>query len=176
MNSIIKRVSLVGVGPGDEDLLTLKAINCIESGDVIIYDNLINPTILNNIKDNAKLIYAGKIAGSHYLSQGEINEYMKEYALQGKYVVRLKGGDPYIFGRGGEEAEYLLKNHLDFEIVHGVSSFYSALGYAGIPITHRDCNSEFHVFTGHNKNGETSLDFKKIAELSKRLRDRKSVV
>jgi uroporphyrinogen-III C-methyltransferase len=166
MNSIIKRVSLVGVGPGDEDLLTLKAINCIESGDVIIYDNLINPTILNNIKDNAKLIYAGKIAGSHYLSQGGINEYMKEYALQGKYVVRLKGGDPYIFGRGGEEAEYLLKNHLDFEIVHGVSSFYSALGYAGIPITHRDCNSEFHVFTGHSKNGEPSLDFKKIAGLS----------
>lgn len=166
MNSVKNKVSLVGVGPGDENLLTLGALEAIKSGDVIIYDNLINLTILNNIKIDAELVYAGKTAGNHHLPQEKINECMKEYAEAGKYVVRLKGGDPYIFGRGGEEAQYLLENHIEFEIIHGVSSIYAAPGYAGIPITHRDCNSEFHVFTGHTKNGEANLDFKKIAGLS----------
>ena len=130
-NKEIKSVSLVGVGPGDEKLLTLRACECIETADVIVYDNLINPTILNRVKINAKLIYAGKISGNHYLTQDKINETIAEHALMGEYVVRLKGGDPYIFGRGGEEAEYLLERNIDFEIVHGVSSFYAGLGYAG---------------------------------------------
>ena len=162
----IKSVSLVGVGPGDEKLLTLRACECIESADVIVYDNLINPTILNRVKMNAKLIYAGKISGNHYLTQDKINETIAEHALVGEYVVRLKGGDPYIFGRGGEEAEYLLERGIDFEIVHGVSSFYAGLGYAGIPVTFRGEAAEFHVFTGHKKQGEElDLNFKNIARL-----------
>ena len=162
----IKKVSLVGVGPGDENLLTIKACKCIEDADVIIYDNLINPTILNRANMGAKLIYAGKISGNHYLTQDKINETIVSYALAGEYVVRLKGGDPYIFGRGGEEAEYLLQRGIDFEIVHGVSSFYAGLGYAGIPVTFRGESASFHVFTGHRKQGEPlNLDFAGIAKL-----------
>lgn len=162
----INSVSLVGVGPGDEKLLTLRACECIENADVIVYDNLVNPTILNRAKMSAKLIYAGKISGNHYLTQDKINEIIAEHALTGEYVVRLKGGDPYIFGRGGEEAEYLLERNIDFEIVHGVSSFYAGLGYAGIPVTFRGEAAEFHVFTGHKKQGEElDLNFKNIAKL-----------
>ena len=162
----INSVSLVGVGPGDEKLLTLRACECIETADVIVYDNLVNPTILNRAKMSAKFIYAGKISGNHYLTQDKINEIIAEHALTGEYVVRLKGGDPYIFGRGGEEAEYLLERNIDFEIVHGVSSFYAGLGYAGIPVTFRGEAAEFHVFTGHKKQGEElDLNFKNIAKL-----------
>ena len=165
LNKEVKRVSLVGVGPGDEKLLTLKALECIENADVLVYDNLINPTILNKARLTAKLIYAGKISGDHYLTQDEINETVAEHAGAGEYVVRLKGGDPYIFGRGGEEAEYLIERGIDFEIVHGVSSFYAGLGYAGIPITFRGEATSFHVFTGHRKKGEPlDLDFKNIAK------------
>ena len=164
-NKEVKRVSLVGVGPGDENLLTLKALECIQNADVLVYDNLINPTVLNKARLDAKLIYAGKISGNHYLTQDEINETIAEYAANGEYVVRLKGGDPYIFGRGGEEAEYLIERCIDFEIVHGVSSFYAGLGYAGIPITFRGEATSFHVFTGHKKKGEPlDLDFKNIAK------------
>lgn len=164
-NKKVKKVSLVGVGPGDENLLTLKALECIQNADVLVYDNLINPTVLNKAGLDAKLIYAGKISGNHYLTQDEINETISEYAANGEYVVRLKGGDPYIFGRGGEEAEYLIERCIDFEIVHGVSSFYAGLGYAGIPITFRGEATSFHVFTGHKKKGEPlDLDFKNIAK------------
>ena len=164
-NKEVKRVSLVGVGPGDENLLTLKALKCIQNADVLVYDNLINPTVLNKARLDAKLIYAGKISGNHYLTQDEINETIAEYAGSGEYVVRLKGGDPYIFGRGGEEAEYLIERGIDFETVHGVSSFYAGLGYAGIPITFRGEATSFHVFTGHRKKGEPlDLDFKNIAK------------
>ena len=164
-NKEVKRVSLVGVGPGDESLLTLKALECIQNADVLVYDNLINPTVLNKARLDAKLIYAGKISGNHYLTQDKINETIAEYAANGEYVVRLKGGDPYIFGRGGEEAEYLIERCIDFEIVHGVSSFYAGLGYAGIPITFRGEATSFHVFTGHRKKGEPlDLDFKNIAK------------
>ena len=166
LNKEVKRVSLVGVGPGDEKLLTLKALECIENADVLVYDNLINPTILNKAKLTAKLIYAGKISGDHYLTQDEINETIVEHAGAGEYVVRLKGGDPYIFGRGGEEAQYLIERNIDFEIVHGVSSFYAGLGYAGIPVTFRGEATSFHVFTGHKKRGEVlDLDFKNIVKL-----------
>ena len=164
-NKEVKKVSLVGVGPGDESLLTLKALECIQNADVLVYDNLINPTVLNKARLDAKLIYAGKISGNHYLTQDKINETIAEYAANGKYVVRLKGGDPYIFGRGGEEAEYLIERGIDFETVHGVSSFYAGLGYAGIPITFRGEATSFHVFTGHKKKGEPlDLDFKNIAK------------
>ena len=164
-NKEVKRVSLVGVGPGDENLLTLKALECIQNADVLVYDNLINPTVLNKARLDAKLIYAGKISGNHYLTQDKINETIAKYAASGEYVVRLKGGDPYIFGRGGEEAEYLIERGIDFETVHGVSSFYAGLGYAGIPITFRGEATSFHVFTGHKKKGEPlDLDFKNIAK------------
>ena len=164
-NKELKTVSLVGVGPGDESLLTLKALECIQNADVLVYDNLINPTVLNKARLDAKLIYAGKISGNHYLTQDKINETIAEYATNGEYVVRLKGGDPYIFGRGGEEAEYLIERGIDFETVHGVSSFYAGLGYAGIPITFRGEATSFHVFTGHKKKGEPlDLDFKNIAK------------
>ena len=164
-NKKVKKVSLVGVGPGDENLLTLKALECIQNADVLVYDNLINPTVLNKARLDAKLIYAGKISGNHYLTQDEINETIAEHAASGEYVVRLKGGDPCIFGRGGEEAEYLIEREIDFEIVHGVSSFYAGLGYAGIPITFRGEATSFHVFTGHRKKGEPlDLDFKNIAK------------
>ena len=164
-NKEVKKVSLVGVGPGDESLLTLKALECIQNADVLVYDNLINPTVLNKARLDAKLIYAGKISGNHYLTQDEINETIAEHAASGEYVVRLKGGDPCIFGRGGEEAEYLIEREIDFEIVHGVSSFYAGLGYAGIPITFRGEATSFHVFTGHKKKGEPlDLDFKNIAK------------
>ena len=164
-NKELKTVSLVGVGPGDESLLTLKALECIQNADVLVYDNLINPTVLNKARLDAKLIYAGKISGNHYLTQDKINETIAEHAANGEYVVRLKGGDPYIFGRGGEEAEYLIERGIDFEIVHGVSSFYAGLGYAGIPITFRGEATSFHVFTGHRKKGEPlDLDFKNIAK------------
>ena len=164
-NKEVKKVSLVGVGPGDESLLTLKALECIQNADVLVYDNLINLTVLNKARLDAKLIYAGKISGNHYLTQDKINETIAEYAANGEYVVRLKGGDPYIFGRGGEEAEYLIERCIDFEIVHGVSSFYAGLGYAGIPITFRGEATSFHVFTGHRKKGEPlDLDFKNIAK------------
>ena len=164
-NKELKTVSLVGVGPGDESLLTLKALECIQNADVLVYDNLINPTVLNKARLDAKLIYAGKISGNHYLTQDKINETIAKYATSGEYVVRLKGGDPYIFGRGGEEAEYLIERGIDFETVHGVSSFYAGLGYAGIPITFRGEATSFHVFTGHRKKGEPlDLDFKNIAK------------
>lgn len=164
-NKEVKKVSLVGVGPGDESLLTLKALECIQNADVLVYDNLINPTVLNKARLDTKLIYAGKISGNHYLTQDKINETIAEYAANGEYVVRLKGGDPYIFGRGGEEAEYLIERGIDFETVHGVSSFYAGLGYAGIPITFRGEATSFHVFTGHRKKGEPlDLDFKNIAK------------
>ena len=164
-NKEVKKVSLVGVGPGDESLLTLKALECIQNADVLVYDNLINPTVLNKARLDTKLIYAGKISGNHYLTQDKINETIAKYATSGEYVVRLKGGDPYIFGRGGEEAEYLIERGIDFEIVHGVSSFYAGLGYAGIPITFRGEATSFHVFTGHKKKGEPlDLDFKNIAK------------
>jgi len=164
-NKELKTVSLVGVGPGDESLLTLKALECIQNADVLVYDNLINPTVLNKARLDTKLIYAGKISGNHYLTQDKINETIAKYAANGEYVVRLKGGDPYIFGRGGEEAEYLIERGIDFETVHGVSSFYAGLGYAGIPITFRGEATSFHVFTGHRKKGEPlDLDFKNIAK------------
>ena len=164
-NKELKTVSLVGVGPGDESLLTLKALECIQNADVLVYDNLINPTVLNKARLDTKLIYAGKISGNHYLTQDKINETIAKYATSGEYVVRLKGGDPYIFGRGGEEAEYLIERGIDFETVHGVSSFYAGLGYAGIPITFRGEATSFHVFTGHRKKGEPlDLDFKNIAK------------
>ena len=160
------KVWLVGAGPGDLGLLTEKALGCIREADVLVYDNLASAGILNEARGDAELIYAGKRADKHHLRQWETNALLVEKALAGKKVARVKGGDPFIFGRGGEEAQELIKAGVDFEIVPGVSSCYGAPAYAGIPVTHRDFASSFHVITGHESADKTglSLDYATLAK------------
>lgn len=142
-------VYIVGCGPYDYGLITLKAIECIKKADVIIYDRLINEKYLLLAKSNCEIIYAGKEQSFHTLSQHEINNLMVLKAKEGKVVVRLKGGDPYIFGRGGEEAYELYLNNIPFEVVPGVSALSSVPAYGGVPITYRGISSAFAVVTGH---------------------------
>lgn len=156
-------VYLVGAGAGDAGLITVKGLNCIKAADVIIFDNLINLSLLNNADDDCLLIYAGKVSGDHHLAQEETNALMVKHAREGRTVVRLKGGDPTVFGRGGEEAQYLFQNNIPFEIVSGVSSCYSAAAYAGIPVTHRNAASSFHVITGHEHKNE-HIDYSLLAK------------
>ena len=143
------KVFLIGAGPGDAKLITLKGLECIQTADVIVYDRLANPRLLSYKKPEAELIYVGKSPDRHTLSQDEINNVLVEQAAQGKVVARLKGGDPFVFGRGGEEAEILRKNGIPYEIVPGITSAISVPAYAGIPVTHRDFTSTFTVITGH---------------------------
>jgi uroporphyrinogen III methyltransferase/synthase len=143
------KVYLVGAGPGDPGLLTLKAKACLEKADVLIYDYLANKAFLNHADEKAELIYVGKKGGDHTLSQEEINELIVDKAQKGLTVVRLKGGDPFIFGRGGEEAEELVKAGVSFEVVPGVTSAIAVPAYAGIPLTHRDYTSTVALITGH---------------------------
>ncbi len=159
-------VSLVGAGPGDVGLFTRKGMDCVRQADVIVYDNLISGSILNEARLDAELIYAGKRSNNHHLTQDEINQVLVERALQGKYVVRLKGGDPFIFGRGGEEALALGEQGIPFEVVPGVSSSYSVPAYAGIPVTQRELASSFHVITGHEGAYKTEevLDYATLAK------------
>lgn len=159
------KVYLVGAGAGDPGLITLKGMECIKNADVIIYDHLASPVLLNYASPECELIYAGKTAGKHHLIQEEINRLMAEYAAADKNTVRLKGGDPFVFGRGGEEAEYLREHKADFEIVPGVSSCYSVPAYSGIPVTHRDCAPAFHVVTGHNKDGGIGEDYSALSKM-----------
>lgn len=159
-------VSLVGAGPGKRDYLSIEALRCIKKADVIVYDALISPSILNEAKMDAELIYVGKRADTIYKKQPEINELLVNLALSGKYVVRLKGGDPFIFGRGGEEALALKKAGISYEIVSGISSSYSVPASAGIPVTHRGAASSVHIITGHEHPAKPSeaLDFSVIAK------------
>jgi len=142
-------VYLIGAGPGDPELITLKAIRAMEGADCIIYDYLANPTFVE--KHTCEKIYVGKSGSDHTLTQDGINRLLIEKAKEGKIVARLKGGDPFIFGRGGEEAEELVEEGIPFAIVPGISSFYSAPAYAGIPITHRDHANALEVITGHRR-------------------------
>ena len=142
------RVYLVGSGPGDPGLLTVKGLRLIRAADVIVYDRLANPDLLDHARDDAELIDAGKAPGDRGRKQAEINRLLADRARDGKRVVRLKGGDPFVFGRGGEEAEALRAAGVDFEIVPGVTSAIAAPAYAGIPMTHRDSSSSFTVVTG----------------------------
>jgi uroporphyrinogen III methyltransferase / synthase len=143
-------VHLVGAGPGDPGCLTLRGRECLETADVVVYDYLANPALLRFAPAAAERIFAGKHgAGPHLLEQAEINRFLIERARDGKRVVRLKGGDPFLFGRGGEEAEALAAAGVDFEVVPGVSSAYAVPAYAGIPVTHRDWVSGVTVLTGH---------------------------
>ena len=151
------KVFLVGAGPGDAGLITVKGLWCIRHADVLVYDYLASNALLNEASEDAELIYAGKRSGHHHMSQEEIQEILLEKAFEGKMVVRLKGGDPFIFGRGGEEALVLEAAEIPFEIVPGVSSAYSVPAYAGIPVTHRALASQVHFITGHEQaQGDTS--------------------
>ena len=162
------KVYLVGAGPGDYKLMTLKGLECIRKSDVIVYDRLANINYLKEAKEDCEFINVGKASSNHLLPQGDINRLIADKALEGKVVTRLKGGDPYVFGRGGEEAEILRNENIDFEVVHGITSAIGGLCYAGIPITHRDHASSFHVITGHPRNDgkETKeIDWKALAHV-----------
>ena len=143
------KVYLLGAGPGDPGLLTLKARDVLARADVVVYDALANDSLLGHARPDAEIIYVGKVAGNHALPQHEINALLVAKAKEGKVVARLKGGDPYIFGRGGEEAEELLAAGVPFEEVPGISSTIAAPAYAGIPVTHRDFASSVTIITGH---------------------------
>ena len=160
------KVYLIGAGPGDAGLFTLKGMDCVRRADVIIYDNLIPDSILNEAREDARLIYAGKRAAHHHLKQSETNSLLVEEAKKGNMVVRLKGGDPLIFGRGGEEALELKNAGVEFEIVPGISSAYAVPAYGGIPVTHRDLASSFHVVTGHesSEKEKESVDYETLAK------------
>lgn len=160
------KVYLVGAGPGDFKLITLKGLEVIKEADVIVYDRLVNKKLISEIKSSCELVYVGKESSKHTMKQEEINKLLVIKAKEGKLVVRLKGGDPYVFGRGGEEAEELYNNGIPFEVVPGITSSIGGLCYAGIPITHRDYASSFHVITGHLKDEDSSLDFKALAKLN----------
>jgi uroporphyrinogen III methyltransferase / synthase len=143
------KVYLVGAGPGDPGLITVKGLECIQTAEVIIYDYLANPKLLAQVKPDAELIYVGKKGGDHTLPQEEINQLIINQARSGKTVCRLKGGDPCVFGRGGEEAEELVAAGIEFEFVPGITSAIAVPAYAGIPVTHREYTSDFAVITGH---------------------------
>jgi len=150
----MNKVYLTGAGPGDVELLTIKALKIIQKADVIIYDKLANPEILDEAKDNAELIFVGKERGNHKIPQDEINEIIYQSALKNETVVRLKGGDPFVFGRGGEEALYLKERNIKFEIIPGITSAISVPAYAGIPVTNRGITPSFRVVTGHRKTSD----------------------
>ena len=148
------KVFLIGAGPGDPGLLTIKAKECIESADVVVYDYLASPYLLEYARKDAEIIYVGKKGGDHTLTQDKINLLLVDKAREGKTVARLKGGDPFVFGRGGEEAQELLEDGIAYEVIPGVTSAISAPAYAGIPITHRDHTSFVSFITGHEKPGK----------------------
>jgi len=158
---------LVGAGPGDLGLVTLRAKEYIEQAQVIVYDYLCNPEMLKWAPENAEIIYAGKKAGAHTLTQEEINALLIEKALAGKSVVRLKGGDPFVFGRGAEEAQALAAARVPFVVVPGITSAIAGPAYAGIPVTHRGKNSHVTLLTGHEdpEKTESSIDFGALAKL-----------
>jgi uroporphyrinogen III methyltransferase/synthase len=166
-NTQTGKVYLVGAGPGDLGLVTLRAKECTESADVIVYDHLANPEMLGWARDDAEVIYAGKEPGKSQLSQQEINALLIERARQGKQVVRLKGGDPFVFGRGAEEAQAIADAGIAFEIVPGITSAIAGPAYAGIPMTHRAHNSHVTFFTGHEdpSKPESAIDYAALAKL-----------
>ncbi|ENH95658.1 uroporphyrin-III C-methyltransferase [Gracilibacillus halophilus YIM-C55.5] len=160
----MSRVYLVGAGPGDKELLTIKAAKAIESADIILYDRLVNPEILEHAREDAKCIFCGKQPGQHQKKQEEINQLMVDYAQQGNVVARLKGGDPFIFGRGGEEALLLEDANVSYQVIPGVTSASSAATYAGIPLTHRDLSGSVTFMNGSNPSTKSIDEWKRIIQ------------
>ncbi|MCZ2723223.1 uroporphyrinogen-III C-methyltransferase [Marinomonas sp. 15G1-11] len=156
------KVYLVGAGPGDPELLTLKAHRLLLSADVVLYDRLVGDEIISLIPDSAEKMYVGKAKSLHSLPQNEINSLLAKKAKEGKCVVRLKGGDPFIFGRGGEEIEELVEEGVTFEVIPGVTAAAGCAAYAGIPLTHRDYAQSVRFLTGHLKDGSTELPWDEL--------------
>lgn len=163
------RVYLIGAGPGDPGLLTLRAKACLEACDVVVYDRLVSPEVLALAPASAERFYVGKEAHHHPVPQPEIEEQLVNLALAGRVVARLKGGDPFVYGRGAEEAEVLVSHGVPFEVVPGVSSVIAAPAYAGIPLTHRLLASGFHVVTGHECLHSLGTPWKLLAESTQTL-------
>ena len=158
-------VSLVGAGPGDPELLTVKALRLLQQADVVVFDRLVSPAILKLIPHGAGQISVGKSHGKHCVPQEQINEIIVSLARSGRRLVRLKGGDPYIFGRGGEEALVLRQHNIAFEVVPGVTAAAGCSSYSGIPLTHRGLNHSVRFITGHlQDNKDLSIDWNKIAD------------
>ena len=144
----MSKVYIIGTGPGDEELLTLKAVESLKKCTAVLYDRLVSNNILNYLNEDCEIYYCGKEPGSHYKTQEEINNSLVELAKKGHIVGRIKGGDPYVFGRGGEEVLALINDNIEFEVIPGVTSPISVLNYAGIPITQRGMAQSFHIVTG----------------------------
>src|SRR6266496_243527 len=155
----VGKVYLVGAGPGDPELLTVRAARLLRSGDVIVYDRLIQEEVLALAKPSSEKLFMGKVLGCHASRQDEIHQLLVEKAREGKTVIRLKGGDPFLFGRGGEEIETLAEHGVPFQVCPGVTAAIGASSYAGIPLTHRDHAQACVFVTGHGKDGQIDLDW-----------------
>ena len=165
MNTRNKIVYLVGSGPGDPGLITVKGLECIKKADVIVYDYLVNSVLLRNARKDVELIYVGKKGNQHTMEQDDINQLLVDKANENKIITRLKGGDPYVFGRGGEEAIVLKDNNIAFEVVPGITAAIASPNYAGIPVTHRTCTSTFGLITGHEDptKDQSDVDWEKLS-------------
>ncbi|WP_298984038.1 uroporphyrinogen-III C-methyltransferase [Caldilinea sp.] len=164
-DGVIGAVYLVGAGPGAPDLITVRGAELLRRAGAVLYDALANDALLGLTRDDAELIYVGKRAGAHALSQQEINQLLLEKARQHAVVVRLKGGDPFVFGRGGEEVEFLQRHHVPVEVVPGVSSAIAGPAAAGVPVTHRSVSRSFAVVAGHTVDGLDAPNWKALAQI-----------